>query len=225
MTMDEFKQLLSDFYNMDTINVPHLDNIIARAIRKLSEFYPFLETSSIFTISNQTRYTINHSDLIKLENVYYNSPYSVNSFGDSDIIDIRKHGGFSLSQQITDIYEHETQRRIKPVDARIVSNDTFDLIPTPTTIETVYYEYSRYRTIDEIPRIFEDELIALVIYYKNDPTYQNNRSANNGNVFNFDRRGNTTESSSFTPQNAYDLRKDELKSICDDIKKKVNKLG
>lgn len=224
MTLEEFKQLLSDLYNIDSINTPQLDAIISRSTRKISEFYPYLETSSIITVVNQTRYSVSHDDLIKIENVYYNSPNTVNPFGDADIPDVARRGGFSLSQQITDIYEHETQRRIKPVDARVVSNDTFDLIPTPTTSETIYYEYARYRTIDEIPRIFEDELIALVIYYKNDPSYQSNRSANNGNVFNFDRRGNTTESS-FTPQDAYSLRKEELDAICKDIKKKVNKLG
>lgn len=224
MTLNEFKDLLSSLYNIDSGNIPQLDDIINRAIRKISEYYPYLETSSITTVANKTRYNVYHDNLIKIENIYYGSPFVTNPFGDSDIPDIRRSGGFSLSQQITDIYEHETQRRIKPVDARIVSSDTFDLIPTPTTAETIYYEYARYRDMEEIPRIFEDELIALVIYYKGDPSYQVSRVTNNGNVFNFDRRGNTTESS-VTPQTAYDLRKSELESICTEIKKKVNKLG
>ena len=220
-----FLENLSDLYNIDDSSVEHLDKIIDRAVKKISEFYPYPEFSHVETVINQTRYTINNDDIIKITEVHYRQVLSSNPFNDSDVPNlINPSGSNNLSRQLSDQMELEINNKFNPTGARIVSSNIFDLIPTPECVESVYYEYDRYRTISEIPVLLEEEMFALVFYFKNDSSYQTSRSENNGNVFNFNRRGNATESD-MSSGDFNDLRSDELKSIEGNIKKKVIKLG
>lgn len=219
-------ELLCDRYGMTEENTPLLSDMLRRAINCISEIFPYMETGSISTVINQTRYTLNLADdvLIKITSVFYNTPPTNNVFNDPDIPVEGLPYGSSLSQRFTDVFEHETRRRLKPVDARIVNTNQFDLIPTPQDVRTVYYEYARYRTIEEIPQILEEELFSLILFYSNDAVYQKKRKESNGSVFDFDRRGNTKEKTSDVKTDV-EARKAELDLIKADIKKKVNSLG
>ena len=225
MNLTQFKEMLSDMYNIDGDILPNLDAIIAKCVKKISEYYPYLESSYITSVIGTTRYAVEHDDLIRIKEVFFNSPSTTNPFSDPDLpSNAYGNTGSSLSQRFTNIMEHETRRRLNPVDARIVSWDTFDLIPTPSDANRVYYEYERYRTFPEIPPLFEDEMISLLMFYKNDESYQTSRGATGGNVFNFDRRGNISDDGGSESDN-YDQHKTELDNIIKSIKTKANKLG
>jgi len=222
----QIKEILTDRYGMSEENTPLLDDMIRRATNTISELFPMLESGSFVTEKNVTRYTINISSdiLIKIKEVFYNSPATTSVFNDPDIPVEGFPHGMSLSQRFTDVFEHETRRTLKPIDARIVNNNQVDLIPTPQDVRTIYYEYERYRTIDEIPQFLEEEFFALVMYFSNDISYQKSRRENNGDVFAFDRRGNTKEKS-VDVKTDVESRKAEFDMIKKDIKAKVIKLG
>ncbi len=227
MDSEQVKTILAERYGMSEENTPLLNDMLRRATNMISELFPMLESGNIETEKNVTRYTVDvpaEHTLIKIKEVYYNSPAYNNGFNDPDIPVDGFSNGMSLSQRFTDVFEHETRRALKPVDARIVNNNQFDLIPTPQDVRTIYFEYERYRTIDEIPQFLEEEFFSLVLYFSNDATYQKNRRENNGSVFDFDRRGNTKERTGDV-KNDVESRKIELDNIKKDIKAKVMKLG
>ena len=225
MNEETFKEMLAETYGIDDATEVNLDRIITRSINKISEYYPFPESASLQTVKGQTRYTVTHDDIIKVKEVHYRKTLNSNPFNDPDVpVQIANPSASNPSRLLADQMEIEMQNRLNPTGARIVSNDIFDLLPTPEVVETIYYEYDRYRTFAEIPKFFEEEMIELVMYYKNDPSYRKNRSVNNGNVFQFDRRGNSTESD-MNVKDFTELREDELKKIESKIKIKVNKLG
>lgn len=221
------RDILADRYSMTEENTPSLNDMLRRAINCISELFPMLETGSVITEKNKTRYIAEVAEghvLIKIKEVFYNSPPSSNVFNDSDIPMEGLPYGSSLSQRFTDMFEHETRRRLKPVDARVVNTNQFDLIPTPQDVRTIYFEYERYRTLEEVPQILEEELFALILYYSNDEIYQRKRKENNGTIFEFNRRGETKDRSADVKTDV-ESRKIELKLIKDDIKAKVMKLG
>lgn len=227
MDSEQIKVIIAERYGMSEENTPLLNDMLRRATNVISELFPVLETGNLETEKNVTRYTVEmpegHS-LIRVKEVFYNSPTNNSVFNDVDVpIEGFPHGS-SLSQRFTDVFEHETRRVLKPVDARIVNNDKFDLIPTPQDVRTIYYEYERYRTIDEIPQFLEEEFLSLVLYYSNDTSYQKSRRENNGSVFDFDRRGNTKERTTDVKTDV-ESRKLELDNIKKDIKAKVNRFG
>jgi hypothetical protein len=227
MDIDVVTGILSERYGITLENTPSLNDMIRRSVNYISVLFPILESGTVTTEKNKTRYTAEIPEehvLIKIKEVFYNSPPASNVFNDPDIPVEGLPYGQSLSQRFTDVFEHETRRRLKPVDARIVNTNQFDLIPTPQDVRTIYFEYERYRTIDEIPQLLEEELMALIMFYSNDESYQKQRKENNGSVFEFDRRGNTKDKS-MDIKTDVESRKIELNLIKDDIKKKVQSLG
>lgn len=227
MDSEQVKTILAERYGMSEENTPLLNDMLRRATNTISELFPLLETGNIETEKNVTRYTVElpaEHNLIKIKEVYYNSPAYNSVFNDPDVPVEGFPSGSSLSQRFTDVFEHETRRVLKPVDARIVNNNQFDLIPTPQDVRTVHFEYERYRTLEEIPQFLEEEFFALINYYSNDATYQKKRRENNGSVFDFDRRGNTKERTTDVKTDV-ESRRIELDNIKKDIKAKVMKLG
>lgn len=227
MDIYQIKEILTDRYGMSEESTPLLEDMLRRATNVVSELFPMVESGSIQTVKDITRYTADipgEYTLIKIKEVFYNSPPSTSVFNDPDVPVEGFPHGMSLSQRFTDVFEHETRRALKPIDARIVNTNQFDLIPTPQDVRTVYYEYERYRTIAEIPQFLEEEYLALVMYFSNDVSYQKSRRENNGSVFDFDRRGNTKERTSDVKTDV-ESRKNELDTIKKDIKAKVMRLG
>lgn len=227
MDINTIRDILNDRYGMTDENTPLLNDMLRRSVNFISELFPMLETGHLQTEKNVTRYTAEIPEehtLIKIKEVFYNNPSSTSVFNDPDIPVEGFPCGSSLSQRFTAVFEHETSRRLKPVDARVVNTNQFDLIPTPQDVRTVYYEYERYRTIEEIPQILEEPLFALILYFSNDEIYQRKRKENNGSVFEFNRRGETKDRTSDVKTDV-ESRKAELDLIKADIKQKVMKLG
>jgi hypothetical protein len=221
--------ILRDLYGLTTSNYPDdpLMIFINKAVKKLSEFYPECEIDYIETVANQTRYTITEDNLLKLKHVYYTHDDSLNSlFNDPDVKtnEISKISTFQPSREFEKVYRLETLRRLAPKDAEIIAHNKFDLIPTPTTSgDKVYYEYERYRTLAEVPDIFEDDILDLIFYFLAQKEYRRQTSVDGGHVFNFDRRGNIEKDKSAAEQN-YDLRRKELKDIQKSIEIKAMKM-
>jgi hypothetical protein len=223
MNLEQFKEMMEDDYGITEDNFPAFNRVLTRCLRKISEDYPACETSYITTVKNQTQYTINHDDIMKIKQVHHRQPVCDDVFNDPDIPKQGKRN-YSITERFTDLYEDELDDNLNPVGAEIIDVNKFNLIPTPESSYKVYYEYLRFRSFDEIPLIFEDDLIDLFFHFKSDPIYQTKKTENAGNVFAFDRRGNTVE----TDTSANDLvknRKDQLKTITDEIKRKALSLG
>jgi hypothetical protein len=165
-----------------------------------------------------------------LKKVYYRQGYSeADLFGDTDIqsatISTMPMSTFAPSLSVEMIARLELMRKIYPCDGEIVDHNSFDLIPTPDESgNLVYYEYERYRTIDEVPDMFEEDIIKLVFYYLGEKEAQKALLNPQGNKYNFDRRGNIG-----APQSQNDLlqnsRNKQLDDITKSIKTKVMKIG
>lgn len=184
--------------------------IINQCVKKISEEYPKIQKSYIETVEGQERYTVTHDGLIKVCKVHYNTTATT----DEVVTDINIPYSGSLSSQFTTIFEQEMYDRMNPVDASIVNYNEFDLIPAPTvTGMKVYYEYESYRTIDEIPEIFEDEFIKLYFFYERENEFRKTMRANNGNVFAFDRRGNIQAGGAAGDENGTKARESEFNDI------------
>jgi len=231
MDLTTFKATLSDVYGLDEASLAdgvNLDAVINQAIKKISIYYPEIELTSLQTVVNQTRYTVADENLMKVKEVYYRSDTTSSAFGpDIKFNSPYTVGGstFTISQKMTSDYERLNLRKLYPVGADIVSFNKFDLIPTPTEVKTVYYEYLRYRTIEEIPDMFEEDMTELVFFYMEENEYKKSRLDNSGNVFQFDRRGNNTQSSSAEMEMKSRTRIATQKNIETSIKLKVLKLG
>jgi predicted nucleic-acid-binding protein len=235
MTNEEILTTLRDVYGMQVSNYDEQDPMVVyinKAVQKLSEYYPEVELDFVLTVANQTRYSVNAPvipTLLKVKKVYYTFDDSLNSlFNDPDI----KVGGssagmgsFSPSAGFERVYRLEMLRKLTPKDANIISHDKFDLIPTPdTSDQKVYYEYERYRTIAEVPKLFEDDIIELIFFFMGDKVYKKEVVSQGGNMFNFDRRGNIEKSKGSEQVDTYRQRKTALGDIVKAIQTKVMKI-
>lgn len=201
-----------------------LTRMINKAVKTISELYPFVDVSYITTVPNQTRYSITNSSLIKIKAVYYSQESITDVFGDADIkVSMPQNlSTFYPSQTVELIQRLEIIRKLNPSDADIVAADKFDLIPTPTEVKKVYYEFERYRSITEIPDMFEDDLINLVFYNLGDKTFKDAAYLQGGNKYNFDRRGNISVDKGTV--DGAKQRRDMHTDIIKSIKLKVMKL-
>ena len=198
---------------------------INKAIKKISELYPESSIAYITTVINQTRYTVTHSDLLKVKQVFYcQDSVNTNPFNDSDIKTSlpMNLSTFYPSQSLEFIQRLDVLRKLNPADAEIVSTNKFDLIPTPTVVKNVYYEYERYRVITEIPDMFEEDLIELVFYYLGDKSFKESTFLQGGNKYQFDRRGNVSIEKEVV--DGVKQRKSTYDNIIKNIKLKVMKL-
>jgi len=101
-------------------------------------------------------------------------------------------GTFIPSREFTRIMEDEMFRKYNPCDGVLVDNDKFDLIPTPVLDGLpVFYDYDRFCDIEEIPDIFEEDLIDLFFYYKTDAKAKDTINDSKTMKYAFDRKGNT----------------------------------
>ena len=230
MDLASLKTTLSDVYGLDESSLPDgtdLDAIINQAVKKISIYYPELEITSLQSVVNQTRYVVTHTGLMKVNEVFYN-PDNISTTFNNEIptqgCGIAPQGTYSPSMATAQIYEKETMRRLYPYGADIVSFNKFDLIPTPTSVDTVYYEYHRYRTIDEIPDIFEEDLIELVYFFMEENTYKRSKIENGGNIFAFDRRGTITDDTAGSAESKHKIRQETIVNTVKEIKLKVLRL-
>lgn len=191
MILDDIITKIRDVYGLSSSEKSddQLTTLIDAARKKVSVLYPFNELTSTTTVAGTTRYSVSHTDLIRLKEVYYPRSVESSPFG-TEIPD-------SISISVGDISRHyELIARLKlmtevyPTEGRIVDHNQFELLPTPeTTGSKVWYEYLRYRTLAEIPDIFEDDLIAYMFFLIKDGAFKK-RSMTEGDGFMFDRRGN-----------------------------------
>lgn len=201
-----------------------LTRMINKAVKTISEYYPSLDVSYITTVPNQTRYSVTLASLIKIKNVYYSQETIDDPFNDPDIKTSMPEtlSTFYPSQTVEFIQRMDIIKKLNPSDADIVASDKFDLIPTPTSVKKVYFEYERYRTIEEIPDMFEDDLINLVFYKIGDKTFKESAFLQGGNKYNFDRRGNISIDKETV--DGAKQRRDTYNEIIKSIKLKVMKL-
>jgi len=222
----EMQALADKFTDIYGVNLDENNGLVIlnQCIKKISEEYPKFLKDFVLTVADQLTYTVTKEGLIKISQVYYNrSTLTVNSDSDSTI----EYGARTLSSQFTDICEREMFNKMNPVDACITDINIFDLIPTPTESGIkVYYEYEAYRTIDEIPDIFEDLIFRLFFYYERELDFRKTMRANSGNVFQFDRAGNIRAGAGQAgAEDPIKTRANELKGIVKDIRSIVMKLG
>lgn len=221
MELANLKETFLDIYGVDLDEGTSM-KVLERCIKRISEEYPKVEQDYIETVAGQTSYVIVKANMIKVSNVFYSHiPTADEEFipSCSNIV----HGSRSLSFQFTEIYEREIYNRLNPVDANIVAHDRVELIPPPNIDGAkIYFEYESYRTIEEIPEIFQDELVNLFFFYERENEMRKNQRANSGNVFQFDRRGNIQNTS--TPEDAIKQRDAEFKNILKNIRTVIMKL-
>lgn len=207
-----------------------LERLILRAVNFISEYYPNKELNSFTTIKDQTRYTLNDSGLIKVTKVYYTDLISTDTlFNDTDIPinnQIRNIGStFAISQGFELIKRLEMLKELYPKVGEIVDNKKVDLIPTPASSGTIiYYEYDKYRVIEDIPDIFKDDLIELVFYYLADNQIKSKLATAGGNQYTFERKGNISVDSPQNTQNIVKTQADKKKEIIKSIQAKVMKM-
>lgn len=227
MLLATILDILRTDYGLSASTYPNdtLTRMVNKAAKIISEYYPMVEIGHIHTVAGQTRYSITDTGLIKLKSVYYTQE-TTTLFNDPDIktsLDVASSlSTFYPSQSVELIQRLDMIRKLNPRDAEIVAADKFDLIPTPTSVVTVYYEYEKYRAITDIPDMFEDDLINLVFYKLGDKTFKDSAYLSGGNKYNFDRRGNIS-----VDKDAVDgvkNRNNAYKEIIKSIKMKVMKL-
>lgn len=218
MLLADLKQYFLDIYAIDLEEGVN-EKIIAQCVKKISEEYPNTEQNFTLTVAGQNNYQVSHNGLIKLTEVYYSTTYSpefVNSYDYST--------SNSISLQFTEIYERELREKLNPSGANIYSHDKFELVPPPTQSDIkVYYEYESYRSLEEIPEIFQDDLIRLFFYYERENSFRSSLRVNNGNQFKFDRRGNIQDTSD-SSQSETVKREEEYSNIIKSIRNTVMKI-
>ena len=196
--------------------------IIDQCVKKISEEYPKVLRSYIETIAGEERYEIEEEGLIKVSTVFYTRKNMMDTEPYESLLSPSLP--VSLSSQMTTICENELANQINPVDAEIVDYNAFDLIPAPLIDDVkVYFQYYAYRTLAEIPEIFEDVLVQLFFYYDRENAFHRNMKANNGNSFAFDRRGNI-QAQAGAESSEVSVREKELANILKSIRSIVMKM-
>lgn len=210
-----------------------ITRFINKSAKKISEYFPSRSLSYVTTVKDQTRYSVNVSGLLRIVEVYYDgvdTRLPVTNFfntGFSRQFDSGNMSTFALSSNMEFVQRLETLKKMLPVCAQIIDYNTFDLIPTPGADGiNVYYEYETYKAITQIPEIFEDEVVALVMYYANEGEYLKKVSNPSRNTYNFDRRGNNTTGGNASSEFSVEMknRKDTYNGIVKEIKRKVIKM-
>lgn len=214
MDLELIKELFLDVYQIDLEEGNNM-RYLNQSIKRISEQYPMTDQGHIDTLEGVDRYTITEDNLIKVSEVYYTVPNQCQTASNTSR---------TLSSQFTEIYERELYNKLNPIDANLISYNCFELIPAPPAGIRVYYDYERYRTLAEIPELFEDCLLKLFFYYEREGAFRSNMRQNNGNVFSFDRRGNIQSSDSTEMSSPYKEREGELKSIMKEIRNAVMKI-
>lgn len=203
-----------------------LTRFITNAVRKLSEYYPFIEIGNAVTVAEQTRYQVTHTDLIKLKAVFTENirNYQANTdlllpeipINGNNISSSNLSSGFALMQTI------EVYRKLYPADATIVCHDTFEILPTPDRSGyKIIYEYERYREIDEIPEFFLDDLVDMVLFYIGDKKYKSTTLASASNTYWFDRRGAQTPRGESEKKTLVEMRKQIWDDIIASVQRKI----
>jgi hypothetical protein len=205
-----------------------VERLVTKALKKLSEYYPFPVLTSMVTVAGQTRYTVTHTGLIKLKKVYYCQGYSPSTdvWKDPDLPQSAQQGlsTYYPSQTHEFIMRMELIKKLNPSDGEIIAHDTFDLIPTPATSgEVVYYEYLRARTIGEVSDLFEEDILGLVVYYAGEKSAQQSILGQAGNRYQFERRGNVT-ADGVTVKTPQEVRKGQLDILVANIQRKMMSL-
>ena len=228
MTSEEIISELRNIWGLTAVDYPDatLSLLITKSRNKISEYYPELELTYTTTVADQTQYTVANDNLIKLKHVYYTDSADVdNVFSDPEIkqnVKI-KNDTFSFSTGFELIQRIKMLKQLYPVEGVIIKHNKFDLLPTPsTTGNKIYYEYERVRTLAEIPEMFKDDIIDLILFYIKDVQYKKMARLQGGNKYRFDRRGNNTEIAN--PVNEEKEHQNILTSIIKSIKEKVIKL-
>jgi hypothetical protein len=228
MTSAEIIAELRTLWGLPTTDYPDskLTVLIDKARKKLSEYYPELELAYTTTVSGQTLYTVTHTTLIALKQIYYQSSVDKTSmFNDPDIRESlpTEDSTFSLSRGFEFIQRLKTMQELYPSEGVIKTHNKFELLPTPSQSGIrVYYEYARYRTLAEIPTLFEEDIQALVMFYIKDIQYKKSSRLQAGNRYDFDRRGNIKEGSTGGNEEKQHAQIEE--DIVKNIKLKVMKL-
>lgn len=192
---------------------------INSALYKISEIYPKILRDYVTTVVDQTRYSITKTGLMGIKAVYYCQS--------SEIIPVLSSDStYRNSRQMASVIDMEIASKLTPSGAEIISHDTFDLIPTPTEIENVYYDYKVVRTLAELPDNFEEDILDLVAHKNADVKFKksNTNSGMAGNPYKFDRRGNITEEPTSMVVETQKALKTDLDNIVRRIQTKVNRI-
>lgn len=191
MIVDDIITKLRDVYGLSSseFSDDKLTTLIDAARKKVSALYPFNELSSTTTTSGVTRYAVSHTDLLRLKEVYYPRSVESSPFGNEIPESISLSVG-DISRNYELLARLKLMTEVYPTEGRIIDHNHFELLPTPdTTGSKVWYEYLRYRTLAELPDMFEDDLIGYVFFIVKDASFKK-RSMSEGDGFMFDRRGN-----------------------------------
>lgn len=226
----DLENLTAKFKTIYDIDLTTGENQIylAQAIRTISVEYPKEMQDSVDSIKGQSRYTVSPQSLIKVNHVYYNRKVGNVSGNDIGVY------GFPMPQRASyyrnidrycDIHEERLYDDLNPYNGVILSHDTFDVLPAPNADGIkIYYDYDAYRSLAEIPDIFEECLFDLFNFYSREGEYQKNKAKNNGNSFYFDRRGMGTNKQ-LSDGEYQDVHGDEIKNITNKIRLIAMKLG
>lgn len=227
MTNEQIISLLRDVYGLKEAVYPtaNLTLLITQAIKKLSIYFPEVVLTYTTTVKDQTRYTVTHTSLIKVKEVYWghNENYT-DMFCDPEIPELivaDDVASYLPSLQYANMQQIEMLRTLNPKAADIVDYNSFDLIPTPDVAgDKVYYEYDKFRTITNTPDMFEDDIALMVVWYLGQKQYISESSTQGGNNYQFDRRGNVQKNASIA-SSMYKQRQDEYNDIIKGVQKKL----
>lgn len=236
MLESDLVTIIRDDYKFDISSISDADltRLIAKSAKKVSEFFPLRGLSYIETVKDQTRYTVSTiTNLLRIAEVYYDgvdTSLPVTNFFNSNFgrtFDSRNMSTFALSQNMEFVQRLQTLKHMLPVCAQVIDYNRFDLIPTPGSDGLkVYFDYEYYRGIADVPMIFEDEVLQLIMYYSTEGDYHKRVTKPSHNNYNFDRRGNATTGGDESSSASIEMksRKDFIKEIEKSIRKKVIKL-
>jgi len=189
---------------------------ISSALKKISQYYPKIMRDYLSTVVDQTRYVVSKTGLIGIKEVYYTT-----SSAGSNVINTGST--FGPSTGFTGMIIAGISEVMNPSGAEIVGHDTFDLIPTPSDVQTVYYDYKAVREITELPDIFEEDVYALILHNIESEKFKKTNVQNGAgsNPYKFDRRGNINADSSGSVADVQRTLDSDLQSIVKSIKSKV----
>jgi len=226
MTNASILSYLRDVYDLNSTDYPDskLTALITQAAKKISFYYPEICLSYITTVKDQSRYTITHENLMKIVAVYYSRNSEISTlFDDSELYDVcvNEINTYLPSIKYSEVQNQKLLDMLFPVEADIRDTNSFDLIPPPSESgKLIYYEYAKYRAIDDIPDIFEDDVAKMVVWYVGQRAYMRDISTMGGDGFYFDRRGNIQKQASIASV-AYKQRQTEFNDIIKEIQKKL----
>lgn len=222
MQLQPLTEKMVDLYGIDNSAI-NFTSILNQCVKKISEEYPKIMRSFVNSIAEQERYVVEQEGLIRIVNVFYDRHNMSNG---SPVDSLFLHTPrYSISSQLTNICEQDIIDKLNPVDADIVDFNVFDLIPAPIESDLkIYYEYHAYRTLSEIPDIFEEIFIKLFLFYDRELQFRSAMRSNNGNVFTFDRRGNINAEDGDGENSEVITREKELKFLIKELRTLVMKM-